>query len=118
MISAASQRAIDRTWRAVAPVSRRSASSRRRRSAIMISVLSTAIDVKTKIIATKTGAADQLRIEVSDNGRGAAGSHAHGHGLIGIHERVKLYDGEMATGTTNGGGFTLTARLPLTGYRS
>ena len=63
-------------------------------------------------------AADQLRIEVSDNGRGAAGSHAHGHGLIGIHERVKLYDGEMATGTANGGGFTLTARLPLTGYRS
>lgn len=63
-------------------------------------------------------ASDQLRIEVSDNGRGAAGSHGHGHGLIGIHERVKLYDGEMTTGTANGGGFTLTARLPLTGYRS
>jgi signal transduction histidine kinase len=63
-------------------------------------------------------ASDQLRIEVTDNGRGAAGSHGHGHGLIGIHERVKLYDGEMTTGTTNGGGFTLTARLPLTGYRS
>jgi hypothetical protein len=34
------------------------------------------------------------------------------------YERVKLYDGEMTTGTTNSGGFTLTARLPLTGYRS
>ena len=65
-----------------------------------------------------TYASDQLRIEVIDNGRGAAGSHGHGHGLIGIHERVKLYDGEMTTATTNGGGFTLTACLPLTGYRS
>ena len=55
MIRMASQRAIDRTWRVVAPVSRRSASSRRRRSAIMISVLSTAIDVKAKIITTKNG---------------------------------------------------------------
>ena len=53
MIRMASQRAIDRTWRVVAPVSRRSASSRRRRSAIMISVLTTAIDVKAKSIATE-----------------------------------------------------------------
>ena len=63
-------------------------------------------------------ASDQLRIEVSDNGHGAARSDGHGHGLIGIHERVKLYNGEMTTATTNGGGFTLTARLPLTGYLS
>jgi hypothetical protein len=55
MIRMTSQCAIDRTWRVVAPTSRRSASSRRRRSTIMISVLSTAIDVKAKIIATKNG---------------------------------------------------------------
>jgi len=63
-------------------------------------------------------ASDQLRIEVSDNGHGAAESDGRGHGLIGIHERVKLYGGEMSTATTNGGGFTLTARLPLTEYLS
>jgi signal transduction histidine kinase len=63
-------------------------------------------------------APDQLRIEVSDNGHGAAGSDSRGHGLIGIHERVKLYGGEMTTATTNGGGFSLTACLPLAGYRS
>jgi signal transduction histidine kinase len=63
-------------------------------------------------------ASDQLRIEVSDNGHGAAGGDGRGHGLIGIHERVKLYGGEMSTATANGGGFTLTARLPLTEYRS
>src|SRR5215210_1870437 len=55
MISPASQRAIDRTWRWVAPTSRISPSSRPRRSAIIASVLSTAIDVKPKIIATKIG---------------------------------------------------------------
>jgi signal transduction histidine kinase len=63
-------------------------------------------------------APDQLRIEVSDNGHGAARSGSRGHGLIGIHERVKLYGGEMTTATTNGGGFSLTACLPLAGYRS
>jgi signal transduction histidine kinase len=63
-------------------------------------------------------AADQLRIKVSDNGHGAARSDGHGHGLIGIHERVKLYNGEMSTATAHDGGFTLTVRLPLTEYRS
>jgi signal transduction histidine kinase len=63
-------------------------------------------------------ASDQLRIEVSDNGHGTARNDSRGHGLIGIHERVKLYGGEMTTATTNGGGFSLTARLPLAGYRS
>jgi len=63
-------------------------------------------------------AADQLRIEVSDNGHGAAASDGRGHGLIGIHERVKLYGGEMSTASAHDGGFTLTARLPLTEYRS
>jgi signal transduction histidine kinase len=62
-------------------------------------------------------ASDQLRIEVSDNGQGAAKSDDRGHGLIGIQERVKLYNGEMTTATTNGG-FTLAARLPLNGYLS
>ena len=54
-IRQASQRAIDLTWRLVAPTSCRSASSRPRRSAIITSVLTTAIDVKAKIIATNRG---------------------------------------------------------------
>ena len=63
--------------------------------------------------------ADQLRIEVRDNGHGVAiAGNGHGHGLIGIGERVKLYGGEMSTASENGGGFTLSARLPLTEYRS
>ena len=63
-------------------------------------------------------APDQLRIEVRDNGHGAVARNGRGHGLIGIRERVKLYGGDMSTRTPNGGGFTLSARLPLTEYRS
>jgi signal transduction histidine kinase len=59
-----------------------------------------------------------LRVQVSDNGHGAAPGNGRGHGLIGIRERVKLYGGEMRSGTADGGGFSLSARLPLTEYRS
>jgi signal transduction histidine kinase len=69
---------------------------------------------------------DRLSIEVRDNGRGtgaranagvgggaAGGLTGTGHGLIGIRERVRLYDGEMTTGSQPGGGFLLRTRLPL-----
>jgi signal transduction histidine kinase len=65
-----------------------------------------------------TYAPDELRIEVIDDGRGAVTRNGPGHGLIGIRERVKLYGGEMSSASANGGGFTLSARLPLTEYRS
>ena len=61
---------------------------------------------------------DEVRIEVLDNGRGAAARNGNGHGLIGIRERVKLYGGEMTAGTANGGGFILSTRLPLAQSRS
>lgn len=57
-------------------------------------------------------APDQLSIEVRDNGRGAG--YGSGHGLVGIRERVRLYDGEMTAGTQADGGFLLRARLSLT----
>jgi signal transduction histidine kinase len=60
-------------------------------------------------------APDQLSIEIQDNGRGMAPGNGHhpGHGLIGIRERARLYDGEMTTNTPDGGGFQLRIRLPL-----
>jgi signal transduction histidine kinase len=60
----------------------------------------------------------KLRIEVSDDGRGAAGSDGRGHGLVGVRERVKLYGGEMTAASANGGGFRLTTTLPLAGSGS
>jgi signal transduction histidine kinase len=62
-------------------------------------------------------AVDELRIQVSDDGDGAADPVGHGHGLVGVRERVKLYGGEMTVGATNGG-FRLTTSLPLSGYGS
>jgi signal transduction histidine kinase len=59
-------------------------------------------------------APDEIRIDVCDDGYGAAATDEQGHGLIGIHERVKLYGGEMTAATVNGGGFVLSTRLPLT----
>jgi len=58
-------------------------------------------------------APEEVQIQVRDNGRGAVTSNGHGHGLIGIRERVKLYGGDMTAGTADGGGFILSTRLPL-----
>jgi signal transduction histidine kinase len=58
-------------------------------------------------------APDQLSIEVRDNGKGATYASGRGHGLVGIRERVRLYQGEMTTGTPEGGGFLLRTRLAL-----
>jgi signal transduction histidine kinase len=61
-------------------------------------------------------APDQLSVQVRDNGHGMASGNglSPGHGLIGIRERVRLYDGEMTTSTPADGGFLLRTRLPLT----
>ena len=57
--------------------------------------------------------ADEVQLEVRDDGAGAAPSDGLGHGLVGIRERVKIYGGEMSAGTANGGGFVLSTRLPI-----
>lgn len=62
--------------------------------------------------------ADDLEIEIRDDGRGSATSDdGRGHGLLGVRERVKIYGGEMTAGTAAGGGFVLCARLPVSGDR-
>ena len=54
-----------------------------------------------------------LQLEIRDDGVGSTTSAGLGHGLVGIRERVKIYGGEMSTGTSNGRGFVLSTRLPL-----
>ncbi len=55
----------------------------------------------------------ELQIDVRDDGVGSAETDGHGHGLLGIRERVKIYGGEMTAGPAADGGFVLTARLPI-----
>ena len=62
-------------------------------------------------------APNELQIEVRDDGDGGAANGAPGYGLVGIRERVKIYGGEMNAGTAPGGGFVLSARLPLDRYQ-
>jgi signal transduction histidine kinase len=61
---------------------------------------------------------NELQIEIRDDGRGTATTDGLGHGLVGMRERVKIYGGEMTTGTASGGGFVLSTRLPLGRERS
>jgi signal transduction histidine kinase len=59
--------------------------------------------------------AGELYLEVRDDGNGPAPSDGHGHGLVGIRERVKIYGGEMTADRASEGGFVLSTRLPLSG---
>jgi signal transduction histidine kinase len=56
----------------------------------------------------------RLEVEVTDNGRGLNGAqHSGGHGLVGIRERVALYNGTVSLEPGADGGTRLAASLPL-----
>jgi len=62
--------------------------------------------------------AEDLQIEVQDDGQGRPTDDGLGHGLVGIHERVKIFGGDMSAGSSSAGGFVLRARLRLDPARS
>jgi signal transduction histidine kinase len=70
----------------------------------------------TAAVAVRYGAAE-LRIEVTDTGRGpggsAAGASAPGHGLRGMRERAAAAGGTIDIGPGTSGGFRVVARFPL-----
>lgn len=56
-------------------------------------------------------AGDHVDIDVSDDGR-VPSAAAAGHGLIGMRERVNLYNGQFAAGPRPDGGYRVRARIP------
>ena len=68
------------------------------------------------VTATIECRADEVAIDVLDDGLGAAALSATagtGHGLRGIRERVEIYNGTFASGPRPGGGFGVQVKLPL-----
>lgn len=53
----------------------------------------------------------EIEVSVEDDGGGAE-NRSGGHGLIGVRERVALYDGRVSAGAGSAGGFRLAATLP------
>ncbi|MFG1656207.1 sensor histidine kinase [Micromonospora chersina] len=60
--------------------------------------------------------ADAVVVRAVDDGRGrpvVRPAPSGGHGLVGMRERVGVYDGSLAAGPRLGGGWRVEARLPL-----
>jgi signal transduction histidine kinase len=61
--------------------------------------------------------ADAVEVRIADRGDGALRVRlgGSGQGLVGMRERVRMYGGELHAGRRRGGGFEVSARLPLEG---
>ena len=57
---------------------------------------------------------DDVEIEVANDGR-SDGERGQGQSLVGMRERVALVGGELTAGPRKGGGFSISARLPVGG---
>lgn len=58
--------------------------------------------------------ADALDVEILDDGRGTNGTPAAaGSGVVGMQERAALLGGTLHAGPADGGGYRVTATLPL-----
>ncbi len=53
-----------------------------------------------------------LEVEIIDDGTAPAAAVNGGHGLVGMRERVGLYDGTLDTAAGANGGFAVRAVLP------
>ena len=55
------------------------------------------------------------RLEVTDDGAGASttASETGGRGLLGMRERAELLGGKLTAGPAEGGGFRVSAGIPM-----
>jgi len=62
--------------------------------------------------------ADDLELEVTDDGSGTGDGSGSGYGLVGMRERIEVYGGELEAGRQPGGGYALRVRLPIRSARA
>jgi len=79
----------------------------------LTNVVKHAAPTSCRIRVASTG--PEVLIDVTDAGgyRPARPPAPGGHGIIGMRERAALFGGEFEAGPSPGGGFRVTARLPL-----
>lgn len=79
----------------------------------LTNVVKHAAPTRCRVQVGRTG--HDVLIDVTDTGNVRRTQHAAvgGHGIVGMRERVTLFGGEFAAGPDPGGGFRVTARLPL-----
>lgn len=70
-------------------------------------------DAHTAAVVVR-GDGQWLDVVIRDDGRGPAADYRPRRGLLGIHERVTLFDGSVTFGPADRAGFQVHARLPLT----
>jgi signal transduction histidine kinase len=69
---------------------------------------------EAQVTVTERWLPDRIRLEVSDDGRGAAATtDGQGHGLLGMRERIEMLGGVLRAGPGPTGGFRVAAEVPL-----
>lgn len=69
--------------------------------------------VRDCLVSVDGSRAGELRLEITDRGRGHGSAPGSGFGLAGLRERVALLHGEFEAGPRPDGGFRVAARLPV-----
>ncbi len=75
----------------------------------LTNVLKHAGAARARVVVTY--AHDAIELEVVDDGR--TQTRGHGHGLVGMRERVMLYGGTLEAGPAEDRGYRVRARLPV-----
>jgi signal transduction histidine kinase len=72
---------------------------------------------RTRAVVAVRYSKDQVTIEVDDDGAARGETRSvpapGGHGLVGMRERVAMYDGEVEAGPRPDGGFRVAVRMPF-----